>query len=60
MFSRRAYPQVSGREQREAKARLMAVLFNDEVPDPRDTLLPDKPKPTIDPADTLDPFHRKK
>ena len=39
VFSRRAYPQVSGREEREAKARLMAVLFRDEVPDPRDTLL---------------------
>jgi hypothetical protein len=39
VFSRRAYPQVSGREEREAKARLLAVLFNDEVPDPRDTLL---------------------
>jgi|SwirhisoilCB3_FD_contig_31_2326277_length_864_multi_4_in_0_out_0_2 hypothetical protein len=39
VFSRRAYPQVSGREDREAKGRLMAVLFNDEVPDPRDTLL---------------------
>ena len=39
VFSRRAYPQVSGREEREAKARLMAVLFKDEVPDPRDTLL---------------------
>ena len=39
VFSRRAYPQVSGREEREAKARLMSVLFNDEVPAPRDTLL---------------------
>ncbi len=39
VFSRRAYPQVSGREEREAKGRLMSVLFNDEVPDPRDTLL---------------------
>lgn len=39
MFSRRAYPQVSGREEREAKARLLSVLFNDEVPNPRDTLL---------------------
>ncbi|MBO0801378.1 MAG: GPP34 family phosphoprotein, partial [Blastocatellia bacterium] len=39
VFSRRAYPQVSGREEREAKARLMSVLFNDEVPDPRNTLL---------------------
>ncbi len=39
VFSRRAYPQVSGREEREAKARLMSVLFNDEIPNPRDTLL---------------------
>jgi len=39
VFSRRAYPQISGREEREAKARLMSVLFNDEVPNPRDTLL---------------------
>ena len=39
MFSRRAYPQLSDREQREAKARLLSVLFEDEVPDPRDTLL---------------------
>ncbi len=39
VFSRRAYPQVSGREEREAKGRILALLFNDEVPDPRDTLL---------------------
>ncbi len=39
VFSRRAYPQVSGREEREAKGRLMSVLFNDELPEPRDTLL---------------------
>ena len=39
VFSQRAYPQVSGREEREAKARLMSVLFNAEVPDPRNTLL---------------------
>jgi Golgi phosphoprotein 3 len=39
VFSRRAYPQVSGLEGREAKGRLMSVLFNNEVPDPRDTLL---------------------
>jgi hypothetical protein len=39
VFSRRAYPQSTGREEREAKARLMAVLFDDSVPDPRDTLL---------------------
>jgi Golgi phosphoprotein 3 len=39
VFSRRAYPQNTGRERREAKARLMAIVFNDAVPDPRDTLL---------------------
>jgi Golgi phosphoprotein 3 len=39
MFSRRAYPQNTGREQREAKARLLSMIFNDAVPDPRDTLL---------------------
>jgi hypothetical protein len=38
-FSRRAYPQNSGREEREAKARLMSVIFDDVVPTPRDTLL---------------------
>src|SRR5579872_6272542 len=27
VFSRRAYPQSSGREEREAKARLMSVIF---------------------------------
>jgi golgi phosphoprotein 3 len=39
MFSRRAYPQNTGREEREAKARLLSVIFNDDVPDSRDTLL---------------------
>jgi hypothetical protein len=39
MFSRRAYPQNSGREEREAKARLMTVIFDDVLPSPRDTLL---------------------
>jgi Golgi phosphoprotein 3 len=39
VFSRRAYPQNSGREEREAKARLMSVIFDDAVPTPRDTLL---------------------
>ena len=39
VFSRRAYPQNSGREEREAKARLLSVIFNDDVPDSRDTLL---------------------
>src|SRR5262249_39335634 len=39
VFHHRAYPQISDREEREAKARLMSVLFKDEVPNPRDTLL---------------------
>jgi Golgi phosphoprotein 3 GPP34 len=39
MFSRRAYPQNTGREEREAKARLMSVIFGDALPNPRDTLL---------------------
>jgi golgi phosphoprotein 3 len=39
VFSRRAYPQKTGREEREAKARLVSLIFNDDVPDARDTLL---------------------
>jgi Golgi phosphoprotein 3 len=39
MFSRRAYPQNTGREEREAKARLLAVIFDDAIPSPRDALL---------------------
>jgi golgi phosphoprotein 3 len=39
VFSRRAYPQNTGREEREAKARLLSVIFNDGVPESRDTLL---------------------
>ena len=39
VFSRRAYPKNTGREEREAKTRLVSVMFNDDVPDARDTLL---------------------
>jgi Golgi phosphoprotein 3 len=39
VFSRRAYPKNSGREEREAKARLMSVIFDDALPTPRDSLL---------------------
>ncbi|HEY7301943.1 MAG TPA: GPP34 family phosphoprotein [Xanthobacteraceae bacterium] len=39
VFSRRAYPQNSGREEREAKSRLLSVINGDELPEPRDTLL---------------------
>jgi Golgi phosphoprotein 3 len=39
VLSRRAYPKNSELEEREAKARLMSVIFDDVVPTPRDTLL---------------------
>jgi Golgi phosphoprotein 3 len=39
VFSERRYPPVSGREEREVKGRLLGVIFNDEIPEPRDTLL---------------------
>lgn len=39
VFARRAYPATTGITEREAKARLMTVLFEDVLPDPRDTLL---------------------
>jgi hypothetical protein len=39
MYAERRYPQVSGREEREVKARLTGVLFNDAIPEPRDALL---------------------
>jgi golgi phosphoprotein 3 len=39
VFSRRAYPQNTGREEREAKARVLAAIFDDAVPYPRDSLL---------------------
>jgi len=39
VFSRRAYPQSSGYEAREAQARILSVIFDDYVPDSRDTLL---------------------
>jgi golgi phosphoprotein 3 len=39
VFSRRAYPQNTGREEREAKARLTSLIHGNDVPAPRDTLL---------------------
>jgi hypothetical protein len=39
VFSRRAYPQNTGREEREAKARLAFIIYGDDVPAARDTLL---------------------
>jgi hypothetical protein len=39
VFSRRAYPQNTGREEREAKSRLVSVISGNDLPEPRDTLL---------------------
>jgi len=39
VFPERRYPMVSDKEEREVKARIMGVLFKDEIPDPRDALL---------------------
>jgi hypothetical protein len=39
VFPERRYPAVSGREEREVKARLLGVLFHDDTPGHRDALL---------------------
>lgn len=39
VFPERRYPVIDDKEEREVKARIMGVLFNDEIPDPRDSLL---------------------
>lgn len=39
VFPERRYPVIDDREEREVKARIMGVLFKDEIPDPRDSLL---------------------
>jgi hypothetical protein len=39
IFPERRYPTISDREEREVKARLMAVIFNDHPPSHRDGLL---------------------
>ncbi len=39
IFSERRYPVVSDKEEREVKARLMTVIFEDGPPEPRDSLL---------------------
>jgi len=38
-FAERRYPLISDREEREVKARLMAVIFEDNAPSQRDALL---------------------
>lgn len=39
IFPERRYPQISDKEEREVKARLMNVIFEEGVPEPRDCLL---------------------
>ena len=39
MLQERRYPTVSGKEEREVKGRLLGVLFDDDIPEPRDVLL---------------------
>ena len=39
IFPERRYPVISDKEEREVKARLMGVIFQDEIPEPRDALL---------------------
>ncbi|PHK96247.1 hypothetical protein CR162_02590 [Pseudoroseomonas rhizosphaerae] len=39
IFPERRYPVVSDKEEREVKARLMGVIFEDGVPETRDALL---------------------
>ncbi len=39
LFSERRYPVISDKAEREVKARLLGVIFDDEIPDPRDALL---------------------
>ena len=39
VFQSRRYPIVDGDAEREVKLRIMAVLFGNEIPDPRDIVL---------------------
>ena len=39
VFQSRRYPTIDGEAQREVKLRIMAVLFSDEIPDPRDIVI---------------------
>lgn len=39
VFKSRRYPTIDGEAQREVKLRIMAVLFSDEIPDPRDIVI---------------------
>lgn len=39
VFQSRRYPMIDGEAEREVKLRIMAVLFGDEIPDPRDIVI---------------------
>ena len=39
VFSSRRYPMIDGKLQREARQRVMGVLFSGDIPDPRDIAL---------------------
>ncbi len=39
VFPERRYPVIDDKEEREVKARIMGVLFQDDIPDPRDSML---------------------
>ena len=39
IFPERRYPMVSDKEEREVKARLTGVIFDDDIPEPHDALL---------------------
>lgn len=39
VFGSRRYPSIDGTAEREVKLRIMAVLFSDEIPTPRDVVI---------------------
>ena len=39
VFKARRYPVIDGEAEREVKLRIMAVLFSDEIPSPRDVMV---------------------
>ena len=39
VFRSRRYPMIDGKAEREAKLRIVGILFSDEVPDPRDVVM---------------------
>lgn len=39
VFKTRTYPVIDGKAEREVKLRIFSILFDDEIPDPRDIVL---------------------